>query len=769
MHGRRVMRGEAMTSERATRRGLGWGQSVGGLAAALLWCGAAATTTGCAPTSHTRTPRVVAPAGPVEAAAVSDEAFARSVHALLVDGAPTVQRQSLLAGVVRRQLAHAGDRLQARQRERGLASVVGALYLIRAGEFRPEMIDAQGDRALALALDVVGAGGDEGRALALYGLRRAVATPGSAAARDIDEHLGALGRWVTDLEGRRDVGPAEASGHDERRAAARALLEPTSEALSAATEAVGRWVDAGLVFQGQYQANPRAMRKRDEAVEAFRAASSGAATLAALYLRHGDAAGAVEAIATTSVQQVSPSGLVPRLAQAARAKGSAPWRELLEVFRQGEGRDPETGLDPALVQAATFGIAVEAYRRDRGSIDVAMHLAGTLAALGLAEVAPTVLVDAAQKHPDAGVIGPMLEAIARRAAAEEASDDPGSARRLFAEAAPVLAVADLPELRGQVRPSAARVRLLGAGVSARAGELVEAKQLLEASVRDEPTAEALRRLAEIEWALGDKVGAIARAEQLVASPEARRDRAVEAEARLWVADRRRDAGDRPRAREALLAALDAALDARKLARGGPALATAERLLARVLERLGDDAGAARATARAVTAARGDVRQLGATVLEGVARAYVARDLAGARAAAQHALGAALRDDELVYAGLWLSLLERELGARPDDTAARLLAGVERGHAWSGRLAAWAAGKLSDADLTAAARTPAQRTEAAFYRALGLRVGGKAEAATQALREVADAPVLDLVETQFARDLLAGVDRRLPGPLPAGIP
>jgi cellulose synthase operon protein C len=350
----------------------------------------------------------------------------------------------------------------------------------------------------------------------------------------------------------------------------------------------------------------------------------------------------------------------------------------------------------------------------------------------------------------------MLEAVAGSMAREEASDDPMSARRILAAAAPLLEVADTPALRGKVHPSAPRVRYVAASIEARAGELSSARQLLVAAVRDEPSAEASRLLADVDRQLGNPKGALEHLRAVLASTEARKDRLVEAEARLATSDVERELGERDKAREAALAALAVALDARKLAQPGPGSVRIERLVAKILDRLGDDAGAARATERAFAAAKGDTRQLAITTR-------------AARAAAQHAFGTSMRDDELVYIGMWLQLLERELGVRTDGTAARLLGSVEQGVSWSGRLAAWSSGKLSDAELVASARTPGQRTEASFYRALAQRGAGQAGAAETGLREVAKSQALDLMEAQIARDILAGSDRRLPGPPPAGVP
>ncbi len=73
--------------------------------------------------------------------------------------------------------------------------------------------------------------------------------------------------------------------------------------------------------------------------------------------------------------------------------------------------------------------------------------------------------------------------------------------------------------------------------------------------------------------------------------------------------------------------------------------------------------------------------------------------------------------------------------------------------WSGKLRAWGRGRLADAELIAAARDPAQRTEAVFYAAMRRRVGGDATADGE-LEKVAGSEAVNLVEIGIARDLLA---------------
>jgi hypothetical protein len=84
--------------------------------------------------------KTAATQGAVNVTAVPDEVFAASLHKLLREGKSTPERLGLLVGVVARQLAHAKDRFAAGQQERGLASINGAFYLVRAGEFRNEML-----------------------------------------------------------------------------------------------------------------------------------------------------------------------------------------------------------------------------------------------------------------------------------------------------------------------------------------------------------------------------------------------------------------------------------------------------------------------------------------------------------------------------------------------------------------------------------------------------------------------------------------------------
>ena len=193
----------------------------------------------CRPQSAAVNAHSAAQQGALHAVAVPDDAFAASVHRLLRDSKATPERLGLLAGVVSRQVAHAGERFSAGQQERGLASLSGALFLVRAGEFRTEMLGS-GVPALSSAISLVAPRGDEGRSIALLTMQSALMAPGTPARRENDEHLAALRTWMKDT---RKSGSLESLGAEQRVQALRSLVEPSAESLSTAREATVRWID----------------------------------------------------------------------------------------------------------------------------------------------------------------------------------------------------------------------------------------------------------------------------------------------------------------------------------------------------------------------------------------------------------------------------------------------------------------------------------------------------------------------------------------------
>jgi len=697
---------------------------------------------------------------------VRDEDFAEAVTRLLRDPTPSPERQALLAGTVERQLAHAVRRFRAHQKQRGLTSVLGALYLLRLGELRPGMFGAEGLHALSLATDMVAAVGDEGKSIALLNLRRAASSLAKAARFDGEEHRKALFQWIQNNSEKPGLSSAELAGMNQVRSTSRALLEVNPEALQDARKNLATWVDSGLAFQAQFRADIHSRPKREEAMEGYRAVTSAAATLTALFLRYGDAEGALDALLESRVDRVASPPLFERLQAVVRRGQAEDWRGLLELYSRSVPRDEESTIDRELLRAAVFNLAIEAYRRDPTAVDIADALALSLVGLGMPEAAPVVLLPAVRAHPEPRLVSHALELVNRVLLWEQQGDDLASAHRVFQASLPLLALADQPALRGKIHPSTSQVRWLAAGMEVHYGDLDAARTLLETVVRQEPSAASHRLLAAVERQQGYGARAVARLAAVSKFSEAQSDAALSADAHLLRADILREQGDREPAYRALVDALKAVLQARSVAKGN-ALAKTERLLARILERFGEPRAAARAVERGLSAAQGDDAQTSLLLLESVARAYVGHDVEAAQHLVHKAIAQHLSDEARVYLGLWLQALEQETHVRTDGAAREILTTVPLSPAWSGRLAAWATQRISIDELAQAALTPQQRTEALFYRALAARAQGNVKLTERLLREVISAPVVDLFELQIARDLLAGATRRL-GSLPKDV-
>ncbi len=728
---------------------------IAALAASLPAAGCSSVPSGPLPPL---TPRIEGAVSPRE---VPDGDFAASLHRVLRDGAPSAERLGLLVGVVRRQLAHAGQRFSAGHDEHGTASVIGALYLVRAGEGRKEMIDATGEKALAAAIDRLSPRGDEGRSLALMRMRAAALDPASPAKAEVDQHLAALDQWMRET---RTGGPMRRLGAEERAQVARALLDPSDAALDAASNAVNAWISQAIRYNEDFRATGK-RPEREEAIEASRALESGGATLAALFLRYGDAQGALKRIDEGSAKRVIQPGLYARIRSAAVSEdGKArDWLALAAAFahQDAEEADPETDLDPELMAAGLWGSSIEAYRREPGNLDGALLLARSLVRFGLPEAAPLVLSEALGPQASPAALGASMELLLAAVGNSASIDDLDAARRTFQAGAPILAQADRSAQKGRIEPSPSRVRSVMAMIEVRAGNLAGARPLLKAALTEEPSVGGFTTLALVERQAGDAAASLAAVEQALRAPDARSALLDVAEAHLTAFELHRDASATVQAKGALDAALASALVARQMGGSVSTKARAERLLGRILEGYGETKGATRAFERALGFAGNDRPTLGAAMLDAIGRALVRRDLVSARAALKRGLDGDANDDDLVYGGLWVQLLEHDLKAGSDGTVERALRAGNK-TVWIGKLTAWAAGKLSDTDLGAAAQNPSQRVEAAFYTAMAKKVSGD-PAADQRLRAVATSPVIDLLEVQLARELLAPrVRTDLPG-------
>lgn len=732
---------------------------------ALAFSALAWSVAGCG--AHAPKPVPVAPPseGEVGAPRLEDEAFAGAAHALLLDREKGPARERLLAAVVGTQLAHAKERSDAGWQERGFATLRGAMYLLRPGELRPELL-REHDGLLDAAYRYVAPLGDEGAALALLKLRASILPESHPARREVDAQLRALERWLDDT---RTGSPLEVAGHDQRVQAMRALLEPTLEAHDAAREATIAWIEQAVVFSEDAR-GAFSRPKREETVEAFRAFRSGAKALVALSLRHGDANAALTDLERSSARRMVSEAFYEALRRAASGGDAQAFEALLSIWieESDEGgddakADPEVSLDSELFRAAAWGTALEVLRRDPTALRAAVPVALMAAAqLGIPEVSPLVVLDGTEKNPKPATLSASFHLVAQAIASEFNADDIASARRVFRSAEKLLPLSSRPELRGKAQPSAATVRVTMSMVETAAGQLGAARPLLEAAVEEEPSGEIWMMLAAIDRQLGQSRDALDHLDRASAALKSKSEPITSGEVHLARYDLLREVGQHEESAAELGRALESALLAKAKAKKASARADAEHLLAKVLERYGDLEGTARAIDRAFEFAE-TKRQMAAIAIDSAARALVRKDVPGARHALTRAMDARIREEDLVYIALWLSLVEKETNTKSDGTATKALSSVQD-ERWVGRLASWGLGKLKDQELIQAARTPHQKTEALFYAAMARRIAGELRESDASLRDIAKSANIDLVEVRIAREIIDP-----PKPLPGGLP
>jgi cellulose synthase operon protein C len=698
-------------------------------------CAVISCVSACAPTppqaGHPKTPAQLNLA-PV---AVSEERFAESTYRLLVSGDSTAERSALLEGVVERQLYRAQVRFDTAPRSAGFDALRGAFYLLRAGEFRGGMLQGS-SAALAAGAAEVARRGYEGYAYALYTMLQAKLPPG-AERREVEAHLEAMARFSRATHG---AGPLQAAGAELRASTQRALLEPTKEALDSARDHIIAWLKRAL--------------ERDEAFETYRAQTRGGYALVALYLRHGDARGALQAADRADLGRIIAPEMRDRLERAATEADSDAWADLYQFFDSGAhiGGGDEL-VDTELMAGAAWGAALELFRTEPGAMRGAVALANELIARGMAEVAPLVLAPAAAKDPTPENVSLAMGLTARALVSEDELGQLDSVRRLFDNAEPLLRLAESQKNRGRVNPSASRLRYVMGALETRHGELTRALPLIHAAAAGEPSVDTFMMLAAIERQRKEPDRALQALAKVVELARAAGDPLAESDALSVQFEVYRDRPDAERAIRSLEAALARALDAERNARSNSLQARAERLLARILEHYGDSRASLRATERAYRASSSDARQLTATVLDAARRALTREDLRAARNAAQRAVEAGLGSDDVVYVALWLQLLEKKLNVPSDGTVEEAYATIDDGAGWPVKLRAWARGKLSDEELTRAAHGPAERTEALFYSTMAKTARSGQDPSVE-LEQVASSSAIDLVEVTIARDLLA---------------
>jgi hypothetical protein len=731
----------------------------GGIFAALV---VGAALVGCTGTQQAAKP-ARAPTGdlgPVVPAPVDDAAFAASAYRVLVGADTGAKRASLVAGVVARQLERARARFDSDRPENGYASLQGAFFLMRRGEYRREAF-THAAPALEQGAAVAARAGEEGYSLALYSLLDGLLPPGPNR-DDVETHLQALASFHAMTSA---SGPLVAAGADARASAQRALLDSSDEQFRDASQRLLTWIGkARAAGQGDIGSHSNADRE-----EAYRALRGGGYALVALYLRHADPLGALTAVDEAGLDRAVSPDLRARLEATAQEDDPEAWQDLFRLY-DSLAREVQAvlSLDPRLFEGAAWGTAVSLFRAEPGSFRGAMPLASRLVDYGMAEVAPLVLASGLARGASPEQLAAALALALNATVAEAEAGQQDAARRTFEGSAPLLELASSKPFAGRVSPSPARFRYVMGALEAGRGDLARAEPLLQAAVQEEPSVDALRVLAAISRQKRDVPATLKLLER--ARSLAEKNGSPTDEADIWHTEFEvlRDSGDHAGSAQALEHALTRALDATRQSRPGSAQARAERLLAHVLEHYGDVAALKRATERAYDAAASDVNQLSATITDAARRALTRHDLAAGRNALARAMDASLPADELVYIALWLELIEHQLGVPTDGSVEDAFGAMDEAPGWSGRLRAWGRGRLGDGDLLAAARDPAQRTEALFYTTMAHRAAGDANTDAE-LEKVARSEAVNLVELGIARDLLAIKSGAEAGyKLPAGV-
>jgi tetratricopeptide (TPR) repeat protein len=559
--------------------------------------------------------------------AVSDEAFPVAVRDLLASEPGSREREQRLAGVVARQMTRVSTRFKDKNRDNALASLAGAMYLVRAGELTSDMLGPNGYSALRSASDEFAKRGDEGRARAVYEMLAKVAPPGEKA--DIQSHLEAIGAWTRDTGG---GGMMQTAGALEAAAVTRLLLEPSAEARDDAVAKTFDFIDKAIQVK-QARRNRGTQITREEGLEAVRALETGTTVLAAIYLRSGDAHGALEALekAHQKDNTITRPELLGYIKAVVERPDSDRWLDLARMLRPAPQKshpdEEDFGRDSDLLRVAAFVSACEAYRLDATSPEPASFVAATLVDLGMGDASPAVLLDAVRAQKEPRMVGLALVVTMQAMSRALDYEEPDTARRTFKTAEPLMAVADA--VKSRVQPSSGRLHALMGEIEIREGRLDDARKLLIEALEREPSGGVQMNLARLDWHAGRVKEALERLRGALAAEDVVRDPALRAEILLITSDITREQGDASGARKPLT---DALRDLAKARSGTEAedRARVERLISRVLDRFGATKSAEKALERALEAAPRDKRQAAATIGQIVGRAFIRGDLAAAR-------------------------------------------------------------------------------------------------------------------------------------------
>lgn len=695
---------------------------------------------------------------------VSDDDFAVSLVRVLQDGSRTPERLGLLTGVVRRQLVHAQQRFVLGQAEQGTASVLGALYLLRVGEGQASMITDQGAKALDGAIKFLGSRGDEGRVHALMRMRVSTLDEKAPEKAAMQDHLSNLERWLSETHAGTE---GERRGAEARYLMARSMVDASDETLEAAADAIVSWVERGIEIDLAFRQLGR-RPSRAEGMEAARSLETGAMMVAALYVRHGDATRALTKIEGTDLRRIVDPRLRRALIVAAEDGDVRGWGLLTAAFGNETmpSDDDESATErlPAeFVEAALWGSALEAYRKQPSNPQAALIVAERLVNFGMAEGAAAVMAGALGTSPSLEFVEDACEVLLRGIAIDAIIGDDETARRTYRLAAPIVNAAmqiDHPPV--ELSTPLSKLQEIMGLVEMRGGNLGVARPLLTAAARLDPTSRRWLRIATLDRLRGDSEGALEATRLARNTHDVRFDLFQKGLASLAAFEIHRDAGKEPEARKALDEAYSTAIASRKKGGDVATKALTEFLLSRLFDIYGRSVEAKQAYDKALSNAfiLSDPDLHDVMVRHVVSRSILRNDPALARATLEQAMDLNVDESARIYAALCLHVLQKK-SSTPDDLVTRGLTIGADLDPWLVKLANWGRGKMTDDALIGAARNLEEKTEAEFFTAMARRVAGDKDADT-VLRRIANTPVLNFA-AGIARDLLAPPFRSPPLP------
>jgi tetratricopeptide (TPR) repeat protein len=696
--------------------------------------------------------------------AVAEADFGKAVQSLLVSDEASQavpDRLELLSGAVQTQLVRAERWFEMGQRSVALAAVRGAILLVRSHEGHSSMWTGRG-RILGLAAEEAARVGDEGTTRAFYSLLLQ-SDPSRPLAKDAREHLVAMDRFAAETPG---LGPLEIAGRRQEVAVRRAIFDPSPSARRDAVERLTEWLGQADSSDVR-ERSPETPDDREEAIAAFRALRFGIASLVGVYLRDGDAIGAEEALQQPSIGKLASQALGDRVEKAAKDDEPSAWMDLFRLYQSATlSQQTDVSIDEELARAAAFGAAVELYRTAPRSVAAAGALSMLVTEYAMPDVAMALLTEPMSSTVDAEELAWTLGIVHRALVAASQIGDIELARRILEQSRPIVEPWMKEDALAALRPHVAQLYRTMADAEGRGGSLSRSVEDHRRALLLRPSTEGYLALGRVERQRGEGQGAIDALARAVESARAEGDGVGQAEAYTHLCELQWDRGRLVEAGEALERALVAALGARKEGTPPLVLARAERQLARILELYGDEAGARRATDRALLSARSDPQQVGATLLEVARRALTRGDLADARMALREILSWGLEPEVRLYAALWLRMVERERHTTPSGDVEEAIARLPDLSDWDDALRRWSLDQLTAEELSRSARTPLERIESGFYRALAARHAGNAELSHRLLGEVARSSGVDLIEVTVAHDLIRRDQGTAPLTLPA---